>query len=468
MALVPLLALLAFAAPEGWWPPEGADPHPSALPEPVRQRVAATAVRLGPGLSGVFVRRDGLILTSATAARRCAPGPDLFVAADPKLAPECPGLEVELRIESRDVTAAVEAAQRAGDLGVEAALVTACTRLGPDRRCELVATEDGVRRLLVYRRVSKVRLRFFPGDVLGQLGGVKRDFDRPWLRLDVALLSVDLGRAGAPGHLSLAPKTPSDGERLWFAHHPEPSARFESAAEVLAWLELPRTERGSSPRIDAALRHLERLSGRLADDARRRELEVLARLRRLPEPRRRPLEAAFFVGRRAFEETSWPELSETWPALPPWRAERPPESARSFLDGADSRREAYRATSLAPIGPNGRGDLRLGHGFMAETSETFVRDWIDAARKLGREPDDAPPWPPELRLGFEMEADLGPLASGGPVLDERGELVGVVGAGDGSSLAGFFAHDPKARVGVASAHALDVLLRRLAPGLGFR
>lgn len=486
--------------PEGWWPPDGPDPHPSGLREGVRARVSAATVHLGEGRSGTFVSRDGLILTSAAAIWPCvralrAEGlirKGAFVAEDKALAPKCPDLKVRARIDVRDVTGAVVAAERAGSTQVRDALVSACQRVGVARRCEVIASEDGVRRLLVRREISPVRLRFWPGDGLAGLGGSARDFDLPHLRLDAALVSVELGRTGVPGDLSRAVRLPSEDDALWVAHHPGPSLRGRSAleAEVFQTQVLPTYVRraqavGVDPRHRRALTLLGAMQEPLAR-ARRRELAVLSRIKTLPPERALAAARAFTNGRDEYRAAPWaawaaaagsrpsaaspkpgpavPSGPEeglmTKPLLAHWARSLPPLSTPEVIEAMPShapdaaaldayhqgervRRATHLATGHPAIGPDGQEDLRISGGFVVEAShqQGWRVPWsavIDAAARTGV-PLELPskvPWPGNLAIGFQMVVDTGPLTTGGPVINGRGELVGIVASGDQGMLAG--------------------------------
>jgi hypothetical protein len=512
--MLSLALLLAASAPpplEGWWRPEGVDPHPSALPAQARARVTAAAVRLGRGRSGAFVSRDGLILTSATAVEACARrlraegriGPSSFIAPDPEDAPVCPDLEARLRVESRDVGAAVRAAKRAGSTEVESALLGACRRHGVDRLCSLVRTEDGALRLLVHREIRQVRLRFYPGPALGGLGGAERAFDPPWLRLDAALVSVDLGRVGAPGGLQLARRPPTLSDEVWVLHHPGPTLRGRSALETerFAQAVLPayrdrlRRVAPRHPRLGAFLSALDALAPRAVRAARLEELEILARIEPMALGRRLTFSQALTAGREAAASVPWGELAAAGRAepKPPLFEDRlegvPPSSPRSgpppavdpaaleFLAAYDVRRRARLAASVSAIGPDGQGDLRISRGVVVPATLGGAEHvpWgalLEAARRLGTGlPLPSPlPWRSARLLGFEIHADVGPFVTGSPVVDDDGRLVGVVSSGDRHAVLGFFRFDEEARVGVTSAHALALALARAfgAPRLAAR
>lgn len=495
----PLLAValtVAVPALEGWWPPGGPDPHPSALTEDVRERVASAVVFLGADRSGAFVTRSGLVLTSATAVQTCVEalqasgvfidaGP--FVASDRDEAPVCPGLRARFRIDARDVSLAVNAARRAGSTQVEAALISACERLSTQRSCEVVSTEEGIHRLIARREVGPVRLRFWPGRELFPVELGPEIHDHPPPRLDVALLSVDLGRAGVPGFLALAQGQPKPDDELWLWHHPAPSLRWSSALEVeiFAHRVLPTYRRSAPEHRRASLDLLAREAPAALRAARRVELQVLEQIRRLAPERRGRLSRAFVRGRSAFRQAPW----ETWsrlgalgpsraPLFPAWSSEpsahkeplQLPKEVRVFAAGAATRRQARLVTGHPAIGPDGGGDLRVSRGRVQSDGALSADVLRASAAKRGADQAAV-----EGLIGrrtvltaFEAQADIGPLASGGPVVDERGMLVGVISLGNAATVAGHFAFREDARVRVTLVSELLRMLKRGPAGAGGR
>lgn len=499
-ALTAVAALLTFApALEGWWRPEGPDPHPSALEEPVRARILAAVVQLGPGESGAFVSRDGLIVTSASAVRSCVSalqkggvlGSGPFVAPSAEGAPVCPKLKARFRLDARDVGAPVEAALRAGSTRVEASLISACERLDPRRACEVVKTEDGAHRLLVRRVIDRVRLRFWPGEGLAELGGPARAHQLPRLKLDAALLSVDVGRSGAPGHLRLAAQLPDLRDELWVFHHPGPTLRWSTAleAEIFARAVLPvyLARARATPEL-APLRRgaLERLSAEAEAGLARsrwRDLDVIGRLRALESPRREVLLATFTVDGTPSALDSWRCLASTEsgdrthaPALGGLATGLSlapisgcaPEATGTARVAPPERRRAYLAAGRSPVGPDGRFDVRVSRGFVVAATagdggwRVPWRALVEAADLLGVPlgVERPLPWPLAYAVGFELTVDIGPLATGGPVVDEDGALVGVVSGGDARTLNGLYTFDPAARAAITSIHALETFLAR--------
>lgn len=488
-------ALLSVPAPpmEGWWPPEGPDPHPSGLVEDVRLRVSEATLQLGDHATGVLVSRDGLVLTSAAALADCAArlgvdqDPEGFLASEATTAPVCPNLNAYVHVEVQDVSRAVRAAARAGS-DARPALVSACTRRRRGRRCRVVTGEDNRARLVIERELAPVRLRFLPRPRLRGLGRRDHARSRPRLRLDAGLVSV-----GAQRHRTAAlvvrTSMPTSGELLWVAHHPRPSLRWRSALEVEVFVEtiLPtyRRRAAASARPSSDERTLETLAALGSEaltEARKRELSVLARAAEASTA----LAQAFHRGRATFRVLPWerwaartaggvtgPPLLGSWAdGLPPLpRGEDgdvtpPPKYGETLAEAEYAQGHAARATALiglpgGPTGPDGQGDLRLSRG-TAPAARTFAT-WaqtLAAAERLNRAlalPRPLP-WSPREEIGFELAVDIGPRATGGPVVDERGRLLGIISGGDTQTLAGLFRFVPEA---TASAVPTQAVLRAL-------
>ncbi|MEL6183051.1 MAG: S46 family peptidase [Myxococcota bacterium] len=491
------LVLLSVMSPpmEGWWPPEGPDPHPSALSEDVRLRVSEATVQLGDGSTGVLVSREGLVLTSAAAVTRCARSlerdrrPGGFLAPELASAPVCPGLNAYVHVEVQDVSRAVQAAARAGS-DARPALVSACRRRRRGRRCRVVDAENGRARLVIERKVSPVRLRYFPQPDLLSLGSGDHARSRPRLRLDAALVSVGSGRPRAAAVPVRTSPVQTD-EEVWIGHHPRPSLRWRSALEVEVFIReiLPVYQQRAAATSDApaTVRRLETLAGlapHALAQARRRELELL---RRAAEDTP-SLAQAFHRGRADFRALPWatwagrtsgaqtgPPLLGSWAdgltPLPRAGEEEPETSPLTYPEAlSESRFEAHhlgRAQALiglpgGPVGPDGRGDLRFSRGVVLGREErptwalvTDVAGRLDHELSLPR----PLPWSPREVFGVEITADIGPRASGGPVLDQRGRLLAVVSGGDTRNLAGLFRFRDDATV---SATTVQAILRALS------
>ena len=499
-----ILALTFITSPEatveGWWRPEGPDPHPTALPAAIRNRVSAATVDLGRGRSGVFISRDGLVLTSATALRSCIEALQQegkvsttpFYAPTPDVAPVCPGLTARISIDVRDVTDAVNAAERAGSSQVQQSLVTACNHAAPQRRCTLVTTEDGIHRLIVHREIRTVRLRYWPGENLSTLGGVNHGFDRPLLRIDAAIVSVAVGHAGAPGQLRLSPRAPRPHDPLWVFHHPARSLRWASATEAEVFVDkvlpafLTRARTSSLSRERVALELLNKAAPDLIVRARKRTLKVLSHLRsKATSPE---LLEAYTHHREAFQSLPWTQWAKAAhernqcppllghlvavfpPVLPqansPTTAE-PPCSTSDYQAASRKRRQAHLMTNSAPLGPDGRNDLRISRAevMLAQSEEKGRITWarlLEVAKQL-KHPLELPtplPWRKTYAIAFELASDIGPLVTGGPVVDAQGELQGIISSGDKATLAGLLQYEPQSRVSMTSVHALVVLMRR--------
>lgn len=441
------LALVLAAAPpptEGWWPLSGLDPHPVDFPAPAARRAAAAVVDLGDERSGVFVGREGLILTSATALEGCTGASELGTAPEtfrfPAQAPACEGWLPAVRIDVRDVTEAIAASRAAGAEDPGGALVSSCESVGPGRRCAL--RRRGPRRLLEVQQVfGTPRVRFWPGRARPAQGGPS---EAP---LDVALLSVETGPGGPPAWLR-AGRGPDPDAPVWLLHHPGPSLRGTSVVEHALFFEhvLPAWRaRADDDRDVRAVEGWARLGGALMRRARHRELSTFARIRGFPKERRLRWARAFTKGRDARAESAPTDLA----AL-----RRGPEQAglgRAYAGAEAVRRDAFRVAGVAPLGPDGDGSLRVSRGWVAHPPE--------AARPGRRR---APRPPDRLRVA----ADVAPRATGGPVVDAEGRVVGVLSGGGEATLRGLARFDPGAEVVVVRLSAAARWIRALgAPEL---
>lgn len=406
MAPWAFLAVLAAAGPhaEGWWPPDGPSLHPSGLPAGVRDRIAAAALELRPPASASFLGRSGLIVTSARAVEACARAAGLGSAPQvyriPATAPACSELEPAMRLDLRDVTEALDASRSAGTRDVERAVVSACETSRPSRRCRLLERE-GRHLLEIRHRFALPRLRYWPGTNGG-----------------IALLSVDSARGGPSGWLSPS-RERGCPERAFVVHHPSPSLRGASVLELELYLQALASnhERSEVERV------LWQDRAELLDGARRRELESFHRVRQFPLPRVRALEAAFTVGRTARRAAGF-ELA------PARLSEEEVGLALRYQEARARRLEAYRLGGVAPVGPDGQGDVRISRAFLREAG-------------------------PDL---CTYAADVGPGASGGPVLDAEGRMLGVLDGGGPNTARGAVRYVPGAQVRVLRLSTLATAL----------
>ncbi len=507
---------------EGWWLPEGYDPHPSQLRAAIRQRLMAATVQLGPHRSGVFAHRNGLILTSAAAVADCIRALQAsglvsqnhvpFVASSLDTAPICPDMTASTIIEIRNVTETVIAAERAGSSKVTESLVTACNHTAPGRRCELITTQEGEFRLMVQREMKPVRLRYWPGPGVSELGGPQRSYALPRLRVDAAIVSVEVGRAGAPDHVRLATQPVNPEQLLWIWHHPSPSLRWASATLAVTFLEsvlptyMERTKNLPFTRQRQALSVWHSRRKMYLGGVRTKALNLIHKLRTARTPALRQYLTAFTVGRHAYHNlpwTQWAEQTDKSHHCPPFLGHLalntppiPDNTAASeesqpdvlarlrskpicpyplvpYASAEPQRRAAALKTQLAPNGPEGRNDLRVSKARFAQADDGSIlrvrwQEMVDAAHLLNT-PIEIPlplPWSSRRALGYVLEGDVGPLTTGGPVVNRSGDLVGIVSGGNEHTLSGLFAYSPSARVSITSVHALRRLLRQIPNARG--
>ena len=372
-------------------------------------------------------------------------------------------------------------------------ILDTCKTLGSRRRCRIEHRND--RTLLIEEESMKeLRLVFWPGDTLSNLGGIQSEHKTRHLRLDVALLRVPPSQTPDKGIHSTAvvAQIPEANTMIWVAHHPEPSFRNHSTPEVQAFFEqalpvLASRVNKQKPSLETQrIKILQALQSKLLEQARRRDLKALRFIRKelptgptLHHPFTTGLEklrsinmgllaefASPYWYSRNWTYSSLPQPAKQFPAGWALTTEPTPRSveelytlqtkiqrlASQYQENRPYRQNVWSFFGLSAVGLDGDGTVRMSKGAVIEEPSRWadVLGFTEANKitKLGL--PGTMPWSSQMPLGFKIDADLAPFGTGGPVFDETGNLLGIVSAGDENTIAGLFRYQPEHRVFVVS------------------
>jgi len=259
------------------------------------EKVRLSSVRLAGGCSASFVSPRGLVMTNHHCVRSCiqqlsTSRNDLlgngFYARTGAQERQCPGVEANQLVETRDVTSRVAAAtqgKKDADYAQafkreQTAIEAECARSAEDR-CDLVSLFEGARyHLYRYRRFQDVRLVFAPEFQMAAFGGYPDNFNFPRYGFDAAFLRIyEQGQpVASPNFFPWSTKGASEGELVFSSGHPGGTERKLSVADLEAqrdvevpWSllllseqravlrELLRHKPGLAPVVQARLRSIE-------------------------------------------------------------------------------------------------------------------------------------------------------------------------------------------------------------------
>ncbi len=255
-----LMLLLASAAmaDEGMWtfdhvPAEALRRKYGAAPTDAWLRhLQLSTVRLANGCTGSFVSPDGLVLTNHHCVQDvldqyASPQHDLladgFLAGTRADELPCKGIEVEVLVAMKDVTAKVSAALRGLDdrhanearkrtlseLEMQAEAASRRDSTTGELLCEAVTLYQGGQYLIYeYKRYSDVRLVFAPEYAISDFGGDPDNFQYPRWCFDLGLLRVyENGKpAHTPDFLRIDYAGARDGEPVFVSGHPGTTERL--------------------------------------------------------------------------------------------------------------------------------------------------------------------------------------------------------------------------------------------------
>ena len=261
-----LLILAAFlcvcgssaVAEEGMWlftnPPSEAiaEQYGVTLTSEWLEHVQKSSIRFGNGGSASFVSPQGLLMTNhhvgiSTLQKMSTSDDDLVqngyyaeTLADER---KCPGVELNVLWEIRDVTAQVHAAVRPGLTG-DAAEQARRTIIGKIEKqaneetglkCEVVAFfNGGLYHLYCYKKYTDIRLVFAPEQKIGFFGGDPDNFEYPRYCLDITFFRAYENDVPAetPHYLKFSKNGAVDDELVFVSGHPGRTNRFKTVAEL--------------------------------------------------------------------------------------------------------------------------------------------------------------------------------------------------------------------------------------------
>jgi hypothetical protein len=253
-----VLTMVSAHADEGMWtvdnfPSAAVKAHYGFGPDTQwLEHVRDSAVRLTSGCSASLVSKDGLILTNHHCAVDCVQTmstadhdfvADGYVATTRAGEKLCPGMQAEILMDIRDVTATVLAAMKAADpKDAIKARDAAYARIGtqtcgadPLSRCQVISLyQGGQYKLYKYRKYRDVRLVFAPEFSVSFFGGDPDNFNFPRYCLDSAFVRLyeNDKPASTPTHLSVRVDPPKAGEVVFVAGNPGSTSRLKTLSQL--------------------------------------------------------------------------------------------------------------------------------------------------------------------------------------------------------------------------------------------
>ena len=257
-AILGVCASTAAFAEEGMWlftnPPTEAiaEKYGVTLMPEWLEHVQKSSIRFGNGGSASFVSPQGLLMTNhhvgvSTLQRMSTADDDLVqtgyyaeTLADER---KCPGVELNVLWEVRDVTAQVHEAVRPGLTGevAEQARRAVIAKIESDAgdetglKCDVVAFfNGGLYHLYCYKKYTDIRLVFAPEQKIGFFGGDPDNFEYPRYCLDVTFFRVyeNDEPAETPNYLKFSENGATDDEFVIVSGHPGRTNRFKTIAEL--------------------------------------------------------------------------------------------------------------------------------------------------------------------------------------------------------------------------------------------
>ena len=261
-----LLFAVAFAcfanvpgfAEEGMWlftnPPTEAiaEKYGVTLTPEWLENVQKSSIRFASSGSASFVSPKGLVMTNhhvgvGTVQRMSSADNDLvlngYYAATQADELKCPGVELNVLWDVRDVTEKVHAAVRPGLMGDaaeqarRAAIVTIENEANAETglKCTVVPFfNGGLYHLYCYKKYTDIRLVFAPEQKIGFFGGDPDNFEYPRYCLDVMFFRAYENDAPAetPNYLKFSESGAIDDELVFVSGHPGRTNRFKTVAEL--------------------------------------------------------------------------------------------------------------------------------------------------------------------------------------------------------------------------------------------
>ncbi len=248
----------AALAEEGMWlftnPPTGdiAEKYGVTLTPEWLEHVQKSSIRFASSGSASFVSPKGLLMTNhhvgvSTLQKMSTADDDLVekgyyaeTLADER---KCPGVELNVLWEVRDVTAEVHAAVRPGLTGdaAEQARRAAIGKIESKAngetglKCDVVAFfNGGLYHLYCYKKYTDIRLVFAPEQKIGFFGGDPDNFEYPRYCLDVTFFRAYENDAPAetPNYLKFSADGAADDELVFVSGHPGRTNRFKTVSEL--------------------------------------------------------------------------------------------------------------------------------------------------------------------------------------------------------------------------------------------
>jgi peptidase S46-like protein len=214
--------------------------------------VRLASVRFNDGGSGAFISADGLMISNHHVGLGCIQNLSSaekdyvttgYLAASRAEEPPCPGYEVNVLMNTEDVTLRVLGAVSANmsDKAAHEARKAEIARIETEcakktgQRCDVIPLYQGaVYHLYTYKKYTDVRLVFAPEQQIAFYGGDPDNFSFPRHDLDIAIFrAYENGQpARSPAYLPFARETVKDGELVFVSGNPGSTARQETMAQL--------------------------------------------------------------------------------------------------------------------------------------------------------------------------------------------------------------------------------------------
>jgi hypothetical protein len=220
--------------------------------DPFLKHLQLSSVRFNSGGSGSFVSPDGMLFTNHHVGADCiyklstAENDYMkngFFARTLEEERTCPSLEVNVLLETQDVTSKVNADVKADTEAAEANRMRRAARAGIEKacteatgnRCDVVTLYSGGRYFLYqYKKYTDVRLVFAPESSIAAFGGDPDNFTYPRYCLDFALFrAYENGKPVKPSeYLKWSPEGVKKDELVFVTGHPGTTNRMATYAQL--------------------------------------------------------------------------------------------------------------------------------------------------------------------------------------------------------------------------------------------
>ncbi len=257
-AILAVLLSSFSVADEGMWlynaPPKAKikAKYNFELTQPWLDHLRLSSVRAGGG-SASFVSPDGLVFTNHHVGAGCVHNlstatkdyiKDGFYAETRETEPKCPGIEFQVLLNIKDITADVHAAAKPGMSDAEAGtaqrqvmskLERDCSDTTKNIRCDTVTLyAGGMYHLYTYKKYSDVRLVMAPEFDIAFFGGDADNFTYPRYDLDITFFRIyeNDKPISTPNYLKFTTTPLKEGDLIFVSGHPGSTGRLLTTSQL--------------------------------------------------------------------------------------------------------------------------------------------------------------------------------------------------------------------------------------------